>query len=160
MTKEYQFGIYIGRFQPFHLGHLETLKLALAKTEQVILILGSHRVAADIRNPWSSQERIEMIRDFKSGKTKVIVSKPKILGFGLNLQIATRQVFSGMSDSYEAYWQDVKRSNRVGSKHPLNVHIPVTEIEIPILENVLRKAANIEADTKEQQRIFHECRRG
>jgi bifunctional NMN adenylyltransferase/nudix hydrolase len=68
MTKEYQFGIYIGRFQPFHLGHLETLKLALAKTEQVILILGSHRVAADIRNPWSSQERIEMIRDCLSAE--------------------------------------------------------------------------------------------
>ncbi len=68
MTKEYQFGIYIGRFQPFHLGHLETLKLALAKAEQVILILGSHRVAADIRNPWSSQERIEMIRDCLSAE--------------------------------------------------------------------------------------------
>jgi bifunctional NMN adenylyltransferase/nudix hydrolase len=63
MTREYQFGIYIGRFQPFHLGHLQTLKLALERAEQVILILGSHRVASDIRNPWSSQERIEMIRD-------------------------------------------------------------------------------------------------
>jgi bifunctional NMN adenylyltransferase/nudix hydrolase len=68
MKKEYQFGIYIGRFQPFHLGHLKTLKLALAKAEQVILILGSHRVAADIRNPWSSQERIEMIRDCLSAE--------------------------------------------------------------------------------------------
>lgn len=62
MTTEYQFGIYIGRFQPFHLGHLRTLQLALDQAEQVILILGSHRVAADIKNPWSSQERIEMIR--------------------------------------------------------------------------------------------------
>jgi bifunctional NMN adenylyltransferase/nudix hydrolase len=62
MTKEYQFGIYIGRFQPFHLGHLQTLKLALEEAEQIILILGSHRAASDIRNPWSSEERIEMIR--------------------------------------------------------------------------------------------------
>jgi bifunctional NMN adenylyltransferase/nudix hydrolase len=62
MTKEYQFGIYIGRFQPFHLGHLQTLKLALDKAEQIILILGSHRAAPDIRNPWTSDERIEMIR--------------------------------------------------------------------------------------------------
>lgn len=62
MTKEYRFGIYIGRFQPFHLGHLQTLKLALDQADQVILILGSHRAASDIRNPWSSQERIEMIR--------------------------------------------------------------------------------------------------
>ncbi|MGB8701729.1 MAG: bifunctional nicotinamide-nucleotide adenylyltransferase/Nudix hydroxylase [Thermosynechococcaceae cyanobacterium] len=62
MAREYEFGIYIGRFQPFHLGHLQTVKLALDRTEQLILILGSHQVASDIRNPWSSQERIEMIQ--------------------------------------------------------------------------------------------------
>ncbi len=62
MKKEYQHGIYIGRFQPFHLGHLQTLKLALEKAEHVILIIGSHRVATDIRNPWSADERLEMIR--------------------------------------------------------------------------------------------------
>ena len=52
MKTQYQYGIYIGRFQRFHLGHLPTLNLALDKAEQVILILGSHRVAADTRNPW------------------------------------------------------------------------------------------------------------
>jgi bifunctional NMN adenylyltransferase/nudix hydrolase len=62
MTKEYQFGIYIGRFQPFHLGHFQTLKLALDKAEHIILIIGSHRAASNIRNPWNSQERIEMIQ--------------------------------------------------------------------------------------------------
>jgi bifunctional NMN adenylyltransferase/nudix hydrolase len=61
MTTKYQFGIYIGRFQPFHIGHLQTVKLALEQVEELILILGSHRVAPDTRNPWSSQERIEMI---------------------------------------------------------------------------------------------------
>jgi cytidyltransferase-like protein len=37
--KKYQFGIYIGRFQPLHLGHLQTIKFALEQTEQLILIL-------------------------------------------------------------------------------------------------------------------------
>ncbi|AFY62490.1 bifunctional nicotinamide-nucleotide adenylyltransferase/Nudix hydroxylase [Synechococcus sp. PCC 6312] len=62
MTTEYQFGIYIGRFQPFHFGHLQTLKLALEKVNHLILILGSHRVAPDTRNPWTTAERIEMIQ--------------------------------------------------------------------------------------------------
>ncbi|MDS3859935.1 bifunctional nicotinamide-nucleotide adenylyltransferase/Nudix hydroxylase [Thermosynechococcaceae cyanobacterium BACA0444] len=62
MTIEYQFGIYIGRFQPFHFGHLQTLKLALEKVNYLILILGSHRVAPDTRNPWITAERIEMIQ--------------------------------------------------------------------------------------------------
>ena len=62
MQTQYQYGIYIGRFQPFHLGHLRTLNLALQKAEQVILILGSYRVAADTRNPWQLEERIAMIQ--------------------------------------------------------------------------------------------------
>ncbi len=60
--KKYQFGIYIGRFHPLHLGHLQTIKFALEQTEQLILILGSDRIAPDIKNPWSSEERIKMIQ--------------------------------------------------------------------------------------------------
>jgi SNF2 family DNA or RNA helicase len=81
-----------------------------------------------------------MINQFKSGEKRILISKPKVLGFGLNLQIATRQIFSGLQDSYESFYQCVKRSNRVGSTKPLNVHIPHTDIEEPMIENVMRKA--------------------
>jgi len=112
--------------------------------------------AANIDGSTPLDQRLKLIDSFKSGETKVLISKPKILGFGLNLQIATRQVFSGLQDSYESYWQAVKRSNRVGSTLPLNVHIPVTEIEEPMVSNVLRKAKMVQVDTEEQQRIFRE----
>lgn len=102
-------------------------------------------------------QRQDMIDRFKSGYSRVLISKPRILGFGLNLQIATRQVFSGLQDSYEQFYQAVKRSNRIGSTKPLNVHIPVTELEAPMVENVLRKAARVEHDTKEQEQLFKEC---
>lgn len=98
--------------------------------------------------------RREIVDAFKAGEIKTLVTKPKILGFGLNLQIATRQVFSGLQDSYESYYQAVKRSNRVGSTRPLNVHIPVTEIEEPMIETVLRKAKRVQRDTDEQEKIF------
>jgi len=88
----------------------------------------------------------------------VLISKPKILGFGLNLQIATRQVFSGLQDSYEEFWQAVKRSNRIGSTRPLNVHIPVTEIEVPMIQTVLEKAKRVQQDTEEQERLFKTLR--
>jgi bifunctional NMN adenylyltransferase/nudix hydrolase len=68
MKKEYQFGIYIGRFQPFHLGHLQTVKQALDRIEELIVILGSDRVASDIRNPWNAQERIEMFESCLSAE--------------------------------------------------------------------------------------------
>ena len=101
--------------------------------------------------------RAKAVADFKAGRLKVLISKPKILGFGLNLQRATRQVFSACDDSYEDFHQCVKRSNRVGSTRPLNVHIPVTEIERPLMENVLRKAHMVQRDTEEQERIFKDA---
>jgi bifunctional NMN adenylyltransferase/nudix hydrolase len=62
METQYDIGIYMGRFQPFHAGHLKTVLLALESCRQVLLILGSHRVAPNIRNPWSSEERIQLIQ--------------------------------------------------------------------------------------------------
>lgn len=112
---------------------------------------------ANIDGSTPHEKRVELIDDFKAGRRKVLISKAKILGFGLNLQIATRQVFSSLQDSYESYYQAVKRSNRYGSIKPLNVHVPVTEIEYPMVENVLRKARMVQQDTEMQERIFRDA---
>lgn len=104
------------------------------------------------------ERRIESVERFKSEECRVLISKPRILGFGLNLQVATRQVFSGLQDSYEQFYQCVKRSNRIGSTRPLNVHIPVTELEEPMIETVLAKAGRVESDSKEQELLFKETR--
>lgn len=102
------------------------------------------------------EERERIVAAFKRGEIRTLVTKPKILGFGLNLQIATRQVFSTLQDSYEEFYQAVKRSNRIGSTKPLDVHIPVTELERPMIETVLAKSNRVQADTTEQERIFRE----
>jgi SNF2 family DNA or RNA helicase len=110
--------------------------------------------AANIDGSTSEAERETLIEQFKSGARRVLITKPRILGFGLNLQVATRHIFSGLQDSYEEYYQAVKRSNRYGSTKPLNVHIPVTEIERPMIDTVLEKASRVESDTREQERLF------
>lgn len=110
--------------------------------------------AASIRGETKHEERMVLIRNFKEGRKRILISKPKVLGYGLNLQVATRQVFSSLIDSYESYYQAVKRSNRYGSTRPLNVHIPVLDVERPMVENVLRKAKRVQDDTNEQERIF------
>lgn len=116
--------------------------------------------AASITGSTPEAKRQEMIERFKSGEVTCLISKPAILGFGLNLQIATRQIFSGLQDSYEEFYQAVKRSNRYGSTRPLNVHIPVCDVEVPMVQNVLRKADRIESDTREQEILFREIARG
>lgn len=110
--------------------------------------------AASIDGSTPFEKREELIEGFKSGRIKTMISKPEILGFGLNLQRCTRQIFSACDDSYEDYHQCVKRSNRVGSTEPLEAHIPVTDIERPLMENVLRKAAMVQRDTEVQEEMF------
>lgn len=114
--------------------------------------------AVSISGDTPMEKRREGIAAFKSGAAKVLISKPKVLGFGLNLQVCTRQIFSGLKDSYEEFYQAVKRSNRIGSTRPLNVHIPVTELEVPFVDNVLAKAHRVESDTAEQEALFREMR--
>lgn len=111
---------------------------------------------ANITGSTPIEERLELIQAFKLGQIQHLVSKGKILGFGLNLQIATRHVFSTLEDSYETYWQCVKRSNRVGSTVPLNVHLPLTENEEPMAQNALTKCRRVQQDTEDQERRFKE----
>lgn len=112
--------------------------------------------AADVTGTTKEADRADRIRAFLAGDRNPLLTKPKILGFGLNLQCARRQVFSTVQDSYEEYYQAVKRSNRTGSAHPLDVFIPVTELERPMLETVLAKAARVQADAEEQEQLFKE----
>ena len=63
MTKSFDFLVYIGRFQPFHNGHLAVVQDALTKAENVIVVIGSAHAARSPRNPFTASERKEMIRD-------------------------------------------------------------------------------------------------
>ena len=112
--------------------------------------------AISIKGETPEEKRQKGIDDFKRRDNRVLISKGKILGFGLNLQVCTRQVFSGLKDSYEEFYQCVKRSNRIGSTLDLNVHIPVTELEVPFVDNVLRKAGRVQSDTEQQEQLFKE----
>ncbi len=110
--------------------------------------------AASIDGQTPIERRMEIIADFKAGRIKTLISKPKILGFGLNLQICIRMIFSGLQDSYESFYQATKRCNRYGSTKPLHVHIPVTDVEQPMVETVLVKARRVQQDAEEQERMF------
>lgn len=57
----YNFGIFIGRFQPFHNAHLETVRFALSKVKRLIIVIGSSNQARTVKNPWTSSERKLMI---------------------------------------------------------------------------------------------------
>ncbi|MFC3902496.1 bifunctional NMN adenylyltransferase/nudix hydrolase [Acinetobacter marinus] len=59
--KRFDYLVFIGRFQPFHIAHREVIDIALAQAEQVILVLGSAQDERSIKNPFSVTERQQMI---------------------------------------------------------------------------------------------------
>ena len=59
---DFDFLVFIGRFQPFHKGHLKVLQAALVNSRNVIVMIGSAHLPRSTRNPWTAAEREEMIR--------------------------------------------------------------------------------------------------
>lgn len=91
------------------------------------------------------EHKADAIESFVRGDCRVIVSKVSIFGFGLNLQRCARMVFVGLSDSYEAYYQAIRRCWRFGQERPVHAYIVLTEPEGAIYANVCRKQREAEA---------------
>ena len=81
---------------------------------------------------------------FSDGDIRVIVSKPSIYGFGMNFQNCHNMIFCGISDSYEQFYQAVRRCWRYGQDKPVNVHIIISEAEMNVLDNIKRKQADMD----------------
>lgn len=81
---------------------------------------------------------------FANGDIRVIVSKPSIYGFGMNFQNCHEMIFCGISDSYEQFYQAVRRCWRYGQNEPVNVHIIISEAEMNILDNIKRKQSDMD----------------
>lgn len=63
MKQNYDYAVFIGRFQPFHNGHLYSLTKALESAQNVIIVLGSSNAPRNVKNPFTDAEREKMIRD-------------------------------------------------------------------------------------------------
>ncbi|AOA57673.1 nicotinate-nicotinamide nucleotide adenylyltransferase [Acinetobacter larvae] len=61
MTYTFDYLVYIGRFQPFHLAHMQTINIALQQGRELIIALGSAQAERSIKNPFSASERKAMI---------------------------------------------------------------------------------------------------
>jgi hypothetical protein len=82
------------------------------------------------------------LHDFAHGKIRVLVSKPSICGFGLNWQHCARMAFVGVTDSFEAYYQAVRRCWRFGQQRPVDVHVFASQQEGAVVANLRRKEAD------------------
>lgn len=95
--------------------------------------------AVEVTGAMDPDAKVRAIEEFQDGRIRVLVTKAKIAGFGLNLQNARKMAFVGLSDSWEAYYQCVRRCWRFGQTRPVEAYIVLSEPERPIYENVMRK---------------------
>lgn len=95
--------------------------------------------AVDVSGSDSIEHKEKTITGFLNGSIRVIVSKPKILGAGMNLQCCHNTCFVGLSDSWEQYYQAIRRFYRFGQTKEVNVHVISAESEGAVVENIRRK---------------------
>lgn len=91
--------------------------------------------------------------DFAEGKLKCLITKPKIAGYGMNWQNCHNMIFVGLSDSFEAYYQSVRRCWRFGQVSKVNGYIVISAKEGAVKSNIERKQADNEKFKQELVRL-------
>lgn len=109
--------------------------------------------AEEVYGSLDFDEKEARINRFSFGKSKNIITKPSITGFGLNWQHCYNMIFVGIDDSYEELYQAIRRCYRFGQEHKVNVHIVISESDGAVKKNIERKAA--QADEMSRQMVAH-----
>jgi len=95
--------------------------------------------AVEVKGSDSIEHKENSMNSFSNGEIRVLVTKPSIAGFGMNWQHCNNMVFVGLSDSFEKYYQAVRRCWRFGQKKPVNVFVVTCEKEGSVVKNIKRK---------------------
>lgn len=141
-------------------GNHQVLVWTVFDEESAILMetLGQRSDVAALHGDMDEDERTAVLDRFRHGEIRCLISKAQLLGYGLNFQFCTRMIFSGFDDSFERFYQAVRRAYRYGSTERLRVIVPyVPSLENHVWENVLRKKSQWEGDIEKQERLFMEA---
>ena len=95
--------------------------------------------SVNVQGSDSPESKAENLLAFGKNKIKYLITKPKIASFGLNWQSCHNIIFCSINDSYEQYYQAIRRCYRFGQKNKVNVYRIISDSEINILDNIERK---------------------
>lgn len=95
--------------------------------------------AIEVKGSDTQHHKIDAMMGFTDGKYRVLVTKPSICGFGMNFQHCALMTFAGLSDSFEQYYQAIRRCYRFGQTQEVDVHIACAETEDAVVQNIMRK---------------------
>jgi superfamily II DNA or RNA helicase len=109
--------------------------------------------AVEVRGSDSNAEKERKLAEFNRGEIQVLITKPKICGFGMNWQHCADTGFVGLNDSFEQVYQAIRRFWRFGQERPVSVQFIAADAEGEVLENIRRKEA--QADEMAEQMVRH-----
>jgi superfamily II DNA or RNA helicase len=105
--------------------------------------------AIEIRGSQSNEDKEAAILAFLDGSARVLITKASMSGFGLNLQHCAHMAFVGLSDSWEQFYQAIRRCYRFGQVREVNAHLIIASTEGAVLKNIKDKdtAAGVMAES-------------
>jgi nicotinamide-nucleotide adenylyltransferase len=106
-------GLYVGRFQPFHIGHLEAIKRILDEVEELVIVIGSAQYSHTKENPFTSGERLVMIRSALEG-AKVDFSRVWVVPVpDVHLHMMWVSAVEGYTPSFEIVYSNEPLTKRL-----------------------------------------------
>lgn len=112
--------------------------------------------AHDCRGSQSLEVKEAALMGFADGSIRILITKPKLAGFGLNFQNCARVAFVGATYSFEAYYQAIRRCWRFGQKRPVHIHTVMASTESQVWEVLNQKR---EEFVKMYEQMFLAARR-
>jgi hypothetical protein len=104
--------------------------------------------AVEVRGSDKDEVKEQRLLDFADGKIRILISKAKICGFGMNFQKCGLQIFVAPDFSFEDFYQQVRRSYRFGRNEDVNIHLIVADT-----------MANAKTIVEKKQKAFEEMQR-
>ena len=95
--------------------------------------------AVQVAGSDSDDDKTSRMIGFANGLHRVLITKPKIAGFGMNWQHCANMVFVGLTHSYEQFYQATRRCWRFGQKSTVYAHAIITDVESSVAKNIKRK---------------------
>jgi hypothetical protein len=99
--------------------------------------------AVNVAGNWSPEDKAKAFLDFADGRIKHVITKPSMAAYGLNWQHCARMAFVGLGDSWEQYYQAIRRCWRYGQTRPVRAHVVLSALEGQIASNVARKEREV-----------------
>ncbi len=105
--------------------------------------------AVEVKGSDSDDHKERSLLDFADGKIRILISKAKICGYGMNFQSCGTQIFAAPDFSFEDFYQQVRRSYRFGRKGDVNIHLVITDTMSNTRDIILKKEKAFEEMQRE-----------